>query len=225
MGTPVKITVLAPSNTPGASFTSHAKLGGAGQAALNFELVKNFRFIGNVMYGNGPGRYLIALGPQAVVAPVNGSGTTCTIVGLAAVGCDAALSLVHSGNGTAGFEWQPVPKSQFGFYYGGFYAQRNFFRDITSTAAVQPNIGFGFPPVLNGLGQPVTPGSANNNNRAIQQGTVDWNQTFWRNPQYGAVLLITQASYLTRSPWFVNAGAPKNAHLTMVYLSLRYVLP
>jgi hypothetical protein len=67
--------------------------------------------------------------------------------------------------------------------------------------------------------------SANTNNRAIQEGTFDWTQTFWRNPQYGAVLLITQYSYLTRAPWFVAAGAPKNAHLSMGFVSLRYVLP
>jgi hypothetical protein len=68
-------------------------------------------------------------------------------------------------------------------------------------------------------------GSGNSNNRAIQQGTFDWNQTFWRNPQYGAVVLIAQYSYLTRAPWFVSAGSPKNAHLSMGYLSIRYVLP
>jgi hypothetical protein len=53
----------------------------------------------------------------------------------------------------------------------------------------------------------------------------DWTQTFWRNPQYGAVLLVTQTSYVTRAPWFVALGAPKNAHLMMGYVSLRYVLP
>jgi hypothetical protein len=39
------------------------------------------------------------------------------------------------------------------------------------------------------------------------------------------VLLVTQYSYLTRSPWFVFNGAPKNAHLSQAYLSIRYVLP
>jgi hypothetical protein len=32
-------------------------------------------------------------------------------------------------------------------------------------------------------------------------------------------------SYLTRAPWFVAPDAPKNAHLTMAYVALRYVLP
>ena len=69
--------------------------------------------------------------------------------------------------------------------------------------------------------------SATTANRAIQQATIDINQTFWRNPQYGAVLLILQSSYLTRAPWFVSSTppAPKNAHLFMQWLSLRYVLP
>jgi len=39
------------------------------------------------------------------------------------------------------------------------------------------------------------------------------------------VLLVTQTSYLTRAPWFVPAGAPKNAHLVMGFVSVRYVLP
>jgi hypothetical protein len=211
MGTAVKITVLPTFSN--STFNSHTKLGGAVQGATNFELVKNFRFIANGMYGNGTGRYMIALGPTAVVVPVNANGGTCTSGG--AGNCDAALSLVHVLNGTGGFEWQPVAKSQFGFYYGGFYAQRNFFPDVTNPAVVKPNIGFGGPGENGSQAM----------NRAIQQGTIDWNQTFWRNPQYGALVLITQVSYLTRAPWFVPAGAPKNAHLTMGFVSLRYVLP
>jgi cell division septum initiation protein DivIVA len=211
----VKITVLAPSNTTGAAFTSHSKIGGAVQTAFNFELLKNFRLLANGLWGNGPGRYLIGLAPQAVIVPVNGSGTTCTTTATQAIGCDAAISMVHAGNATVGFEVQPAPKTVFGVYYGGMYAQRNTFTDITSLAATKPNIGFG------GIGEPGSAGM----NRAVQEGTIDWNQTFWRNPQYGAVLLITQASYLTRAPWFVAAGAPKNAHLVMGYVSLRYVLP
>ena len=72
----------------------------------------------------------------------------------------------------------------------------------------KPFIGFG------GLNSP------NSANRSIQEASFDWTQTFWRNPQYGAVLLVTQTSYVTRSPWFVAAGAPKNAHLMMGYRQL-----
>jgi hypothetical protein len=78
------------------------------------------------------------------------------------------------------------------------------------------------PGRIAGFGGANSPNSAN---RAIQEGSIEWTQTFWKNPQYGAVLLVTQASYLTRAPWFVATGAPKNAHLGMGYLSIRYVLP
>jgi hypothetical protein len=194
------------SNLPigGTSFVHHSKMGGALQTALNWELVpKRLRFVADAMYGNGPGRYLIGMAPQAVVRPIATGPATF----------DVDLSLVHSGNALVGAEAQAGKNTQFGFYYGGMYAQRNAFADVTSPLVTKPIIGFG------GLNSP------NSANRSIQEATIDWTQTFWRNPQYGAVLLVTQASYVTRSPWFVALGAPKNAHLTMGYVSLRYVLP
>ena len=156
--------------------------------------------LANGMWGNGPGRYMIGLGPQAIVFPTVAGTTT-----------SADISLVHSGSTFFGAELQ-AKKSQFGFYYGGSYFQRNSFVDVTNPV---PNriAGFG------GINSP------NSANRAIQEGSIDWTQTFWKNPQYGAVVLITQASYLTRAPWFVPAGAPKNAHLMMSFVSMRYVLP
>jgi len=115
----------------------------------------------------------------------------------------------------------------FGAYYGGAYFGHNAFGDTTSPinlvtpiactpgAALQnkPCIGFG------GLNSP------NSANRSIQEASFDWTQTLWKSAQHGALLWITQTSYLTRSPWFVATGAPKNAHLMMGYISLRYVLP
>ncbi len=195
----VKIT-----NILGTTFTHHTKMGGGVFAAANYELVpKKVRFLASGMMGNGIGRYLNGLAPQTVIRPIQTGPTTF----------DADISLVHSGGGILGLEMQPGKNTQFGFYYGGIYAQRNAFPDLSSPAAVKPIIGFG------GINSPDTA------NRAIQEATVDWTQTFWRNPQYGAVLLVTQTSYLTRAPWFVFAGSPKNAHLMMSFVSLRYVLP
>ena len=211
--TSAKITVLAPSNTSSAAFTHDTKIGGAFHGAFNFELVKGFRVMANGIWGDGDGRYLIGFGPQAVVVPVNGSGFTCTIVGTVATGCDAKLSMVHAGGTIVGSEIQAGKKTLFGFYYGGFYFQRNAFPDITAPTVTKPIIGFGGT------------NSANSHNRAIQEASIDWTQTFWKNPQYGAVLLVTQTSYVTRAPWFVPAGAPKNAHLMMGFVSLKYVLP
>ncbi len=59
----------------------------------------------------------------------------------------------------------------------------------------------------------------------MQEGTFGVIQTFWKSPAHGALQLITQYSYLTRSPWSVATGAPKNAHASMAYVNLRYVLP
>jgi hypothetical protein len=212
--TTVKITNI-PTFT-GATFAHHSGLGGGFSTALNYELLKtksgrNLRVLANGLWGTGLGRYLIGTGPQAVVAAVPTNGGPCTSAG----NCDLAVSMVHSGNGLLGLEFLAHPKAQFALYYGGAYFQRNAFPDLTSAAVVKPTIGFG------GVGE----ANASVQNRSIQEGTIDWVQTFWKNPQYGAVLLITQYSYVTRSPWFVPAGAPKNAHLSMGYVSLRYVLP
>jgi hypothetical protein len=190
--TAVKTTVQP---AAGANFESSSTVGGGFGGAFNIELVKNFRLLANGFYSDGGGRYLIGLAPSVVIRS------------------DGSPSLVHSGTGLIGLEWQPKPKTQFGAYYGVMYAQRNFTLDTSIGAKPNSFIGFG------------ASGSANTNNRTIQEPTFDWTQTFWRNPQYGAVMLVTQTSYLTRSPWFVPAGGPKNAHLLMVYTSFRYVLP
>ena len=217
LSTTAKITVIP--TVAGATFSTHSSWLGGGFGAVNYEVVKNFRLLAQGMWGSGIGRYLIGMAPQFVVAPVPAiAGGVCTNTG----GCDAHISPVHSGDVLVGAETQWA-KSQFGVYYGGFYGQRNSFVDLSAAAngaGFKPNIGFGFGP--NG-----TQGGSNQNtnNRSIQEATFDWTQTFWRNPQYGAILLVTQTSYVTRNAWFVPAGAPKNAHLTMGYVSLRYQLP
>jgi hypothetical protein len=195
--TSAKVTVQPTGTT---SFTTHTKFGGGVEAAVSFELFRNFRVLANGIYSDGAGRYLIATGPQAVVLPT-------------ATGKDVNVSLVHSGGGLAGFEAQVTPKSLLAVYYGAFYFQRNFALDNTAGAKPNTFVGFGGP------------GSASTDNRALQEPTIDWIQTLWKNPQYGSLLLNTQVSYLTRAPWFVTPGNPKNAHLGMAYVSLRYLLP
>ncbi|MBZ5528928.1 MAG: hypothetical protein LAN71_13630 [Acidobacteriia bacterium] len=197
--TTVKIKII-----PVGAFTwaPHSKMGGGIEAAANVEIVKNYRVLVNGFYSDGGGRYLLGLGPDAVIRPV--------VLG---AGFDAIPSLVHSGAGLVGFEGQVTPKTLVGVYYGGAYFQRNAFIDLTSPLVIKPTIGFG--------GQ----NSPNAANRAIQEGTFDLTQTFWKNPQYGALQLVTQVSYVTRAPWYVPAGAPKNAHMVEAYTSLRYILP
>lgn len=121
---------------------------------------------------------------------------------------DGSLSLVHSGSTVSGMEFTHG-KEQYAFYYGGVYIQRNSVIDPANGRLV----GYGFS------------GSPNTQNRTIQQLTFDWNRTFWKDAKYGALNLMTQYSYLLRTPWFVAPGAPRNAHFSMVFLNLRYSLP
>ena len=184
----------------GTTFSKHSAVGGGGSIAGNFELFRNFLFLGNAFWSDGGGRYLVADGPQLVIRP-NAAGT------------DISPSLVHAGAGSVGFEWIANPKSAFAIYYGADYFGRNSFPDTTNTTNPSAIIGYGGP------------GSPNTNNRALQEVTFDWLQTFWKSDVHGSVQYYTQYSYLTRAPWFIAPDAPKNAHLSMVYAGFRYVLP
>jgi len=187
--------------TGSTAFKTHTAFGGGGQIAANYELVpKKLTFLANAFWSDGGAHYLVATGPQLVVRP-NTAGT------------DINLSMVHAGAGSAGVEWIANEKHAFAVYYAADYFGRNFFPDTTDTAHPGTIIGFGGP------------GSPNTNNRAIQEVTFDWLQTFWKNRRYGALQFYTQYSYLTRAPWYVPTDTPKNAHLSMVYFGFRYVLP
>lgn len=177
----------------------------ATSGALNFNVrvSKNFRVVANTFYGEGGGRYIGGLGPDLVVKP---NGT---------------LSAVHSGSSVGGFEWQVTPSFLLDGYYSGAYFEKNFgFLPVNSTPAATCDgvsgfscVGFGFP------------GSANSSNRAIQEGSVGFTRTLWDSPGKGKLQVISQLSYLARSPWWVAAGTPKNAHAVLEYVDLRYVLP
>jgi hypothetical protein len=182
------------------SFKQHSTVGGGGQIAANYELLPKLTLLANAFWSDGGAHYLVATGPQLVVRPN-------------ALGTDISLSMVHAGAGSVGLEWRASEKEAFAVYYGADYYGRNFFPDTSNTAEPGTIIGYGGP------------GSANTNNRAIQQATFDWLQTFWKDTRYGALQSYVQYSYLTRAPWFVVPDTPKNAHLSMVYFGVRYVLP
>jgi hypothetical protein len=182
-------------------FNSHKAFGGGGQVAMNYELLPNkLVVLANVFWSDGGAHYLVGTGPELVVRP-NFNGT------------DINLSMVHAGAGSAGLEWRASQKQAFAVYYGADYYGRNFFADTTNTTNPSTIIGYGGP------------GSPNTNNRAIQQITFDWLLTFWKSERRGALQYYTQYSYLTRAPWFVAPDDPRNAHLSMVYAGIRYVLP
>jgi hypothetical protein len=176
--------------------------GGGGSINLNLQLIRNLTLIANSFYSDGGGRYNEGLGPDAIVKP-NGS-----------------LSAVHSGSGLAGLEWQANRRYMFDAYYGAAYFERNFglFPTPGSTCNGRAGfacVGFGFP------------GSANTTNRAIQEATFDAIPTLWSSENYGKFQVIAQYSYLVRSPWstLTIPPTPKNAHLSMVYAGIRYILP
>ena len=166
-------------NDPATPSTTNTITGGGGSLNVNYEVIHNLHLIANSFYSDGGGRYIFGLGPDVIVKP---NGT---------------LSGVHSGSGVGGFEYQATPHYMFYGYYGGAYFQRNFgFLAATPTSSCDgvsgfTCVGFGFP------------GSANTSNRAVQEGTIGVIPTLWSNENYGRLQIITQYSYLVRSPWSV----------------------
>ena len=181
--------------------TTNTITGGGGSFNVNYEVIHNLHLIANSFYSDGGGRYIFGLGPDVIVKP------------------DGTLSGIHAGSGIGGFEYQATPHYMFYGYYGGAYFQRNFgFLAATPTSSCDgvsgfTCVGFGFP------------GSASTSNRAVQEITFGVIPTLWSNENYGRVQIITQYSYLVRSPWSILPGDPKNAHTNMVYAGLRYILP
>ncbi len=177
---------------------------GAGLAVnLNLEVLKNLHAILDTYYSDGGGRYILGMGPGFVVRP-NSAGWL-------------GPALVHSGSVVAGFEYLVTKATSIQAYYGAAY----FGRYVSSFASTDPEtkqavtvpIGYGFT------------GSPGTQNRSIQEPTLGMVRTFWKNPRLGALQLITQYSYVTRAPWFVEPGKPKNAHVGMAFAGLRYSLP
>jgi hypothetical protein len=201
VATSVQIAVPQPGSTT--AFVKNSEIGGGGFGGINVALTRKFRVLGYGLYGDGMGRFHGGFGPQFVVRPIAQAPGAFI----------AEPSMVHSGSGFGGFEWLATAKTQIGAYYGASYFQRNFFTDVTSSAATKPIIGFGGP------------NSSNSNNKSIQEGSLVISQTLWKNPQFGALVLINDASYASRAPWFHTAAQPKNAHMFMDHLDLRYVLP
>lgn len=175
--------------------TKSTATGGGGSANFNLEVAKNLHFVLNTFYSDGGGRWIFGLGPDFIVK------------------ADTTPSLVHASSAIGGFEYQANPNTLLYGYYGGAYFQRNTAIYIDPKTGKASLVGFGYA------------GSPNSQNKAMQEPTFGLIQTFWQNPRYGKLQLITQYSYLTRAPWFVAPANPKNAHLSMGYVDIRYVLP
>lgn len=173
--------------------------GGGVAADLNWELFKKFHLIGLAYWSDGGARYIGGTGPGFVVLQ-NGTKTS-----------PFSAALIHSGSGIGGFEYTVDKHTTLEAYYSGIYFQRRYGTDPGATSTTY--VGYGFP------------GSANTNNRSIQEATFGTNSTLWQEPAHGAVQLITVSSYLLREPWYVASGSPRDAHTFMEFVSLRYVIP
>jgi uncharacterized coiled-coil protein SlyX len=124
---------------------------------------------------------------------------------------NGSISLVHSGSTVTGFEYTQKKTMIYG-YYGGIYIQKNTAYDANGTTLI-------------GYGMEKGASATNAENRAIQEATVGFNQTIWKNPKYGALNFMGQYSYLTRAPWYEQLGKPANASVDMLFFNLRYSLP
>ena len=121
---------------------------------------------------------------------------------------NGAPSPLHAGSTMSGLEWT-IGNNALSAYYGGVYIGRA----STIDPSTGKPVGYGFT------------GSPNSQNRSIQEITFDFNRTFWKDPKYGALNLLGQYSYLFRNPWYVAPNQPKDAHLNLIYVGLRYTLP
>ena len=178
----------------------------ASRAVLNVELVKNFRFIGTAFYSYGGGRYIASTGgPDLIIRP------------------DGTLSGIHSGSAIGGFEYQVNPNTIIYGYYSGAYFGRNVDSVVTTLRPPERSPAIARSQPISGTASvkahrswhwrnwnlPAAPGgSANSANRYLYEPTIGIHHYLWRNPSYGDLRIMTQYSYVSRTPWFVAAGQP-----------------
>jgi hypothetical protein len=183
-------------NTYSSTINSDATAEGTGvSAAVNLELVKGLNFIGTGFYSYGGGRYLQGLAPDFIIKAPNAAGSY-------------GIGLVKSDSAILGLEYKVVPNDTVSAYWSTIGIGQRY-NNLTNGSYV----GYGYK------------GSANTNNKRIDEFTLANTYTFWKNPAYGALQLIGQVSYVDREPWYVAANQPSEAKMSMVFLDLRYVLP
>ena len=125
---------------------------------------------------------------------------------------DGHLVGIKSASTVTGFEYTHKNTLLYS-YYGGIYVYRN----VATVNGLQ--YGYG----VAAIGANYSAGISQN--RSIQEATIGFNQTIWRDPKYGALNFMGQFSHLVRNPWSVGAHNPTNASLELGFLNLRYTLP
>jgi hypothetical protein len=102
-------------------YTSSTATAASGEVNANLDVVKNVRLIANTFFGSGGGRYMLGLGPDAIVR------------------ADGSVSPVHAYSTVDGFEANITKNTLISMLYGGAYFGRNTARDVDGTL-----IGYGF---------------------------------------------------------------------------------
>jgi hypothetical protein len=179
----------------GAINEDDSKMGYGGSFNMIFSPTKNLNLIENAFVSDGGGRYIST-----------GLGPDFVVSPL--MGGEYHIKLEYASSAMLGFEYMPVAQDTFFGYWG----VANYGRAEWQTGATS-YLGYGY---LTG---------SNSQNKTIDEWTLGNTYTFWKNPSYGSLALILQASLLQRKPWFVATNAPDNAHLGMFYFDLRYTLP
>ena len=99
-----------------------------------------------------------------------------------------------------------------GLFYG-YYGAAHFDRNVAIDPSNGQQIGFGYE------------GSPSNHNRTIEEASLGYNHTFFRDPAYGAAQLMLQYSHVSRAPWSVAPGQPADASMNMLFIDFRYTFP
>jgi hypothetical protein len=125
------------------------------------------------------------------------------------VRADNTLSPVKAASTVSGFEYTHRNSLLYA-YYGGIYAYRNLALDTNGLTLI-------------GYGVPYAVASSSSQNRMVNEETIGFNQTLWKDGRYGALNFMGQYSYVSRKFWATLN--PSDAHVNMVFLNLRYTLP
>jgi len=183
-------------NTYSSTINSTATANGTGAAAsINFDIIKGLTFVGTGFTSKGGGRYIQGMAPDFIITNPDSTGAY-------------GIQTVKSSSMITGLEYVINPTETIYGYYSTIDIGNA--QTVSSTGAIT---GYGYV------------GSANSNNKNISEYTLGNTYTFWKSPSMGALQLMGQLSYVTRTPWYVTPGTPSNAKSTMIFANLRYLLP
>ena len=183
--------------------------GGAGSFNSNFEIFKNFKIYETAFFSSGGGREIGNTNvPDFIVTP---AASASSVLGLSPVRSDA---------GILGFEYQARPKFLVYGYYGYVYVGQDF--ASCGTAAAPTTCGYGYYPIGGAAGSgPTNNRSRRRTHNRLRPDILEKSELRSTFAHYPILLLITQPLVRSRN----GTGTPKNAHLGMAYIDLRYTLP